>query len=61
MENKTCTDAHKVGDIIPQLLDLKFANMTCNCGKILYVEEECGCPTNKHMEIRSKENPNYRG
>lgn len=51
-----------VGDIIPQLLDLQFANMTCNCTKILFVQEECGCPAGtKHLEIRAKENPDYAG
>lgn len=56
-----CREAHMVKGIIPQLLDVQFANLTCDCGKILYVEEECGCVNNRHMEIRAKENPNYAG
>lgn len=59
--NKECKEAHKIGDLIPQFNNVELANQTCNCGKILYVEEECGCAGLKRMELHAKENPNYKG
>lgn len=58
---KECKEAHKIGDLIPQFNNVEMADQTCNCGKILYVLEDCGCPANQHKELHAKENPNYKG
>lgn len=33
----------------------------CDCGKMLWHEELCGCPGEKHMEFKPIENPDYKG
>lgn len=31
----------------------------CDCGKLLFHAELCGCPSNEHMDLKLQENPNY--
>lgn len=31
----------------------------CDCGKMLFHIEGCGCPGNPQKEIKLQENPNY--
>lgn len=59
--NKECKEAHRIGDHIPQFPDLHLDGQTCNCGKILYVAEPCGCPGLPRMDLHAKENPNHKG
>lgn len=58
---KICKEAHRIGDHIPQFPDLHLDGQTCNCGKILYVAEPCGCPGLLQKNLHAKENPNYKG
>lgn len=58
-DERTCREAHKIGSVIPSLNNVEFDGKTCNCGKILFVAEQCACPNNPHLELRSKPNPTY--
>ena len=54
-----CKTFHGIGGVLPQKMDIHFDGKTCDCGKLLFYAEMCGCPSNKHLELYSKENPNY--
>ena len=56
-----CREAHKIDGIIPQKTDLHFDGRTCDCGKIIFYKERCGCPANvtPTYDLKSKPNPNY--
>lgn len=56
-----CRESHKVDGHIPSPLDLHLDGRTCDCGRILFQKEPCGCIGNPHDELKSKENPNYGG
>ncbi len=53
-----CKEAHKVNGIIPQITNIEFDGMTCECKKFLYKKELCGCSI-PHYELKQYENPSY--
>lgn len=61
-EIKPCQGIHKVDGIVPTEFDARFADKVCDCGKVIFYKDQCGCPnTPNGWRIRSKENPNYTG
>lgn len=36
-------------------------NVPCNCGRMLWHQEECGCPGDKKIDFKPIPNPNYEG
>jgi hypothetical protein len=58
-DEKNCRVAHMINNVIPAQHNLEFDGQTCNCGKLLFVAEDCACPNNPHKELRSKPNPSY--
>lgn len=57
--SKPCRDAHRVNGVIPQIHNIEFDGLTCECGKFLFKKEPCGCPGNPHDELKSFPNPDY--
>lgn len=51
-----CLYVHRVDGIVPDKLDLQYAGRVCDCGRVVFYAEPCGCPGNPHDEIRSKPN-----
>lgn len=61
-EVRLCRDAHRVDGIIPQEFNIEFDGRSCECGKILFYAEACGCPSSKDgKKLKSNPNPNYKG
>lgn len=57
METETkCQYAHKVDGVVPGILDIHLDGRSCDCGRVKFVAEDCGCPSNPHKELRSKPN-----
>lgn len=55
-EEKKCTPEHKIKDQIPTILDLKYDGQACDCGKIKWIAEDCGCSANPHLELKQYPN-----
>lgn len=51
-----CKTGHAVNGIVPGEQDVEYAGKICDCGKIVYFKELCGCPTNKYYLLKTKEN-----
>lgn len=49
----SCFDAHRVGEVIPQEHNLELHGKRCNCGTFKYLAEECGCPGDKRMILKT--------
>lgn len=47
--------AHVIDGVIPQPFDEKFNSRTCDCGKLIYHWQECGCQL-KEWQLRAQEN-----
>lgn len=47
--------AHAIKGVIPEPTDQKFNNMICDCGKIKFFWQECGCQE-KEYQLRAQEN-----
>jgi hypothetical protein len=60
-EEIPCANGHVIDKVTPAPTDLYFANRVCDCSKLIFVLEPCGCPNDKHDELRSRPNPNYNG
>lgn len=43
-EQRPCSDAHRVGDIIPQSHNIELDQRICNCGQWKFIAEKCSCP-----------------
>lgn len=65
MENQQqaekCREYHGINGHMPGSNDIQFDGQTCDCGKLLFYKERCGCPSNVEptYTLHSKENPNY--
>ena len=53
-----CDGIHKIGDKVPQIYDLQFDGMTCNCKKFIYFKQKCDCSDTK-FDLKSQPNPDY--
>jgi hypothetical protein len=51
-----CKTGHAVNGIVPGDLDIVYDQKICDCGRVQFFKEMCGCPTNKHYELKQKEN-----
>lgn len=51
-----CKNGHAVNGIVPGEQDLEYHNRVCDCGKIKFVKERCGCVNNPYYELKTKEN-----
>lgn len=55
-DNSTpCFDGHRINGEKPQALDTQYDGRVCDCGRIKYYTEMCGC-TPQHLELRSSPN-----
>ncbi len=61
-----CSENHTIDMIVPtvdpQKLEIQhpeWVGRTCDCKKLLFVEEKCFCPSANTWEIHWHPNPNY--
>ncbi len=57
-EQLKCREYHGIEGKLPTKEDVHFDGKTCDCGKIIFYAEMCGCST-PHLELKSKPNENY--
>lgn len=55
-EQEKCKGGHKVDGKVPMLTDIHLDKRTCDCGRLKYISEMCGCETNKHLELKQYPN-----
>lgn len=59
-EDRKCKGFHGINGAMPQGSDIQFDNITCDCGKIMFYKEPCGCPGSQDgYFLRSKPNENW--
>lgn len=56
LTNIPCQYSHQVAGVTPNPLDVHLDGRTCDCGRIKFVAEDCGCINNPHKELRSHPN-----
>lgn len=63
--NLECSMGHEIDGVIPQInpsimqiQNQHLIGKPCSCKRLLYFEQECGCPFDKHWEIKWEPNPN---
>ena len=54
-----CRYGHTINGVVPLNTELNLGDTVCDCGKIKYVVQLCGCSGIKHDELRATENPDY--
>lgn len=54
-----CRYGHTINGIVPNTNELQYKDRICDCGKIKYNVQPCGCSGVKHDELRAVENPDY--
>lgn len=57
-DKKICELIHKVDGHIPHFSDTHLDGRVCDCRRMIYFKEECGCPGNP-WQLRSKPNENF--
>lgn len=58
-EEKPCPLIHQIDGRTPELTDTHLEGRTCDCGKLMFFTELCGCSGDKHLELKSQPNVNY--
>lgn len=58
-EEKKCPLIHQIDGRTPESTDTHLEGRTCDCGKLIFFLEPCGCPGAKHDELKSQPNINY--
>ncbi len=65
-EEIKCKEGHTWNGILPtvdeKILEPQHPDLEglpCDCKKLLFHEEICGCPGKKEWRIKTEENPNY--
>jgi hypothetical protein len=53
-KNTPCLDAHRIDGIIP-VDQMEFDGRTCDCGKLIFHVEDCGCGGNKTKQLRAEQ------
>lgn len=54
-----CLGGHKINGVAPADYDQHFHNKVCDCRRVLYSWEPCGCKAKNEYKLVSKANPNY--
>lgn len=49
-----CSGSHRVNGDVPTVNNLTEQWVVCDCGRIDFRIEECGCPAAKHMDVKSR-------
>jgi hypothetical protein len=57
---RKCLEFHGVDGYMPLANDLKYDNSQCDCGRFLFVVENCGCPHGGKV-LKQIPNPEYNG
>lgn len=65
-EEEKCRIGHQWNGVKPEIKESLMQdqypdlhNKPCDCGRVLFTEEACGCPHNRYWEIVLIENPNF--
>ncbi len=59
MEEEKCQGIHRIDGQVPQEQDIQYDGRNCDCGRLTYFLEPCGCPDKKDYSLRSKPNENH--
>lgn len=51
-----CRAGHAVNGIVPGEQDLEYDGKVCDCGKIVFFKERCGCPHKEEYTLKTREN-----
>lgn len=54
--NVPCIPEHKIRGIVPTILEIKYDGQVCDCGRIKFKSEDCGCSGNPHKELKQYPN-----
>jgi hypothetical protein len=49
-----CKHGHSVGGVVAGENDLHLNGKVCDCGRVVFYTELCGCAVNKHFILKSK-------
>lgn len=53
-EIKPCVGVHKVDGVVPTEFDERFIDRVCDCGRIVFYKDPCGCPGTPGWRLKSK-------
>lgn len=59
MEEIKCKEAHMVDGVVPQERDNHLDGRTCDCQRMIFISEPCGCSDGGGYKLRSKPNENH--
>lgn len=59
MNDRKCAIQHLWNGNPPYPHQSELEGKPCDCGKMIFHAEMCGCPGNPQMQVQLKENPNY--
>lgn len=51
-----CKNGHSINGIVPTSSDIQYDGQVCDCGKLKFFAEKCGCPDKNRLELISKPN-----
>lgn len=56
-----CREVHMINGVVPKPEDIHFDQKICDCGKLQFYKEKCGCPANVEptYTLKSDANPYY--
>lgn len=57
-ETKLCTPYHTINGVVPEINDLHFDQMICDCKRVLFFSERCNCPAAEVGTYELKSKPN---
>lgn len=49
-----CSGSHRVNGDVPTVNNLTEQWVVCDCGRLDFRKEPCGCPNNVHDELKSR-------
>lgn len=55
IKDTPCRNGHALNGVLPTD-DITFDEKVCDCGRIKFYKEECGCPTGNGWKIKTQEN-----
>lgn len=51
-----CEATHRINGAVPTVETVATGPIKCDCGRVVFYSESCGCPGNPKLELRSKPN-----
>lgn len=57
-DQKKCTPYHTVNGYVPKAEDLHLNGQVCDCSRVVFYSERCGCPASVTPTYELKSKPN---